>query len=132
MISSAVYLSYRNAAAAIEWLEAVGFDVLQRQQAPDGTVAHCELRWQDTVVMLGTDTTQPPPPLVGVSTGAGVYLVTPDVDAAYARAIAAGATEVFPPGDTEWGGRRARVLDPGGREWSFGSYRPGELWLPDD
>jgi len=31
-----------------------------------------------------------------------------------------------PSADTDWGGRRARVLDPGGREWSFGSYRPGE------
>lgn len=28
----------------------------------------------------------------------------------------------------EWGTRRARVLDPGGREWSFGSYRPGTGW----
>jgi uncharacterized glyoxalase superfamily protein PhnB len=38
---------------------------------------------------------------------------------------------VFPPEDTEWGTRRARLLDPEGGEWSFGSYapgRPGEGW----
>lgn len=130
MISSAVYLGYRDAGAAITWLEALGFDVLQRQPGPGGTVAHSELRLADTVVMLGTDGAAVEPPLAGLSTGVGVYLVTPDVDGMFARAIAAGGTVVFPPEDTEWGSRRARVLDPGGREWSFGSYRPGEQWTP--
>ena len=27
-----------------------------------------------------------------------------------------------------WGSRRARVLDPQGHEWSFGSYEPGRRW----
>ena len=130
MISSAVYLSYRDAAGAIAWLEAIGFDVLQRQDAPDGSVGHSELRLADTVVMLATDPVAVEPPLAGASTGVGTYLVTPDVDGMFARAVEAGATVVFPPEDTEWGSRRARVLDPGGREWSFGSYRPGEQWSP--
>ncbi|MEV8213028.1 VOC family protein [Leifsonia sp. NPDC077715] len=130
MISSAVYLSYRDAPAAIAWLEAIGFDVIQRQDAPDGSVGHSELRLADTVVMLATDQVAVEPPLAGASTGVGTYLVAPDVDGMFARAIEAGATVVFPPEDTEWGTRRARVLDPGGREWSFGSYRPGEQWSP--
>ncbi|RDV43837.1 bleomycin resistance protein [Leifsonia sp. ku-ls] len=133
MITSAVYLSYRDAPGAIAWLEALGFDVLQRQNGPDGTVVHSELRLADTVVLLASDdAAYAPPALVGASTGVGVYLVTPDVDGMFARAVAAGATVVFPPEDTEWGSRRARVLDPGGREWSFGSYRPGERWVASD
>ncbi|WP_431245722.1 VOC family protein [Leifsonia xyli] len=128
MISSAVYLGYRDAGRAIAWLEAVGFDVLQRQDGPDDTVAHCELRLADTVVMLSTDVASVEPPLYGSSTGVGVYLVTQDVDGMFARAIEAGGTVVLRPEDTGWGTRRARVLDPGGREWSFGSYRPGEQW----
>ncbi len=51
-----------------------------------------------------------------------------DVDTIHARALAAGAAEVFAPEDTEWGTRRARVLDPGGTEWSFGTYAPGATW----
>lgn len=133
MITSATYLSYRDAPAAIAWLEELGFDVLQRQNGPDGTVTHSELRLADTVVLLASDDAPYfPPPLIGASTGVGVYLVTPDVDGMFARAIGSGATSVFPPEDTEWGSRRARVLDPGGREWTFGSYRPGERWVPSD
>ncbi|TDP98850.1 MULTISPECIES: VOC family protein [Microbacteriaceae] len=129
MISSAVTLSYRDAPAAIAWLEALGFDVLQLQSGQDGSVLHSELRWADTVVMLASnDAAYDVPPLVGASTGVGLYLVTQDVDGMFARAVDAGATVVFPPEETEWGSRRARVLDPGGREWSFGSYRPGEQW----
>ncbi|NUU08169.1 VOC family protein [Leifsonia sp. C5G2] len=133
MITSATYLSYRDAPGAIAWLEELGFDVLQRQNGHDGSVTHSELRLADTVVMLASDdAAYAAPPLVGSSTGVGVYLVTPDVDGMFARAVGAGATIVFPPEDTEWGSRRARVLDPGGREWTFGSYRPGERWVPSD
>ena len=133
MISSAIYLSYRDAAAAIAWLEALGFETLQRQTGPDGSVLHSELRWADTVVMLSSfDAEYATAPLVGSSTGAGVYLITQDVDGMYSRAVFAGGTAVLPPADTDWGGRRARVLDPGGREWSFGSYRPGEQWMVSD
>ena len=32
------------------------------------------------------------------------------------------------PEDTEWGTRRARLLDPEGQEWSFGTYAPGSTW----
>ncbi|SEA48979.1 VOC family protein [Leifsonia sp. 21MFCrub1.1] len=129
MISSAVALSYRDAPAAIAWLEALGFDVLQLQSGENGFVLHSELRWADTVVMVASnDAAYQVPPLVGVSTGIGLYLVTQDVDGMFARAVDAGARVVFPPEDTDWGSRRARVLDPGGREWSFGSYRPGEQW----
>jgi uncharacterized glyoxalase superfamily protein PhnB len=60
------------------------------------------------------------------SVGQGVYLVVDDVDAAFARSVDAGASVVFAPEETEWGTRRARVLDPEGYEWSVGTYRPGE------
>ncbi|HMN86268.1 MAG TPA: hypothetical protein PKA74_09815 [Bauldia sp.] len=44
----------------------------------------------------------------------------------YERAIATGARSVFAPESTEWGSRRARILDLEGREWSFGTYEPGQ------
>ena len=68
------------------------------------------------------------PALVGRSTGQGLHLLVDDVDGIHARALAAGGTEVFAPEDTEWSTRRARVLDPGGIEWSFGTYEPGASW----
>jgi uncharacterized glyoxalase superfamily protein PhnB len=128
----AAYLSYRDAPAALRWLQALGFEVVRRADAPDGSVAHSEVRLDDVVLMVaGYDAEYGRPPLVGRSTGGGLYLVldsAADVDERYARAVAAGATPVFPPEDTEWGTRRARLLDPEGGEWSLGSYAPGQAW----
>ena len=66
------------------------------------------------------------PRLVGRSTGRGLYLFVEDVDDVYNKALAGGATSVFPPEGT--GTRRARVLDLEGGECSFGSYEPGAEW----
>jgi uncharacterized glyoxalase superfamily protein PhnB len=125
----APYLSYADAPAAIAWLEAIGFVVVVRQDRPDGRVMHSELRMDEVVVMLASDDSDyVVAPLVGRSTGAGLYVVVDDVDLLYGAAVNAGGTSVFQPEDTEWGTRRARVLDPGGREWSVGSYEPGAGW----
>lgn len=128
----AAYLSYRDAPAALAWLQAIGFEVVRRADAPDGTVAHAEVRRDDVVLMVaGYDADYSRPPLVGASTGGGLYLVLDDaaaVDDGFARAVAAGGTAVIPPEETEWGTRRARFLDPEGGEWSLGTYAPGQAW----
>lgn len=126
MAGAVPYLSYADAPRAIDWLVQLGFSVVARQDGEDGRVMHCELRLGDAVLMAGSDDAPyTVPPLSGQSTGAGVYLVTDDVDGMFRRAVASGSTSVIDPEDTPWGSRRARVLDPGGREWSFGSYLPG-------
>jgi uncharacterized glyoxalase superfamily protein PhnB len=126
------YLSYRNALAGLRWLEDVGFEVVSRQDGADGTVLHAEVRLGDVVIMVATaDAAYDAPTLVGRSTGGGLYLWLPrpeDVDGWHERATDAGALEVIAPEDTEWGTRRARVLDPEGHEWSVGTYRPGSAW----
>ncbi|GLZ47573.1 hypothetical protein Acsp06_37580 [Actinomycetospora sp. NBRC 106375] len=43
-----------------------------------------------------------------------LYVLVPDADAAFARALAAGATAVESPLDTPYGDRRAMVRDPFG------------------
>ena len=52
------------------------------------------------------------PPLVGRSTGQGLYLLIDDVDIFYRKAVAAGGTSVIEPEDTEWGARRAESAGP--------------------
>jgi uncharacterized glyoxalase superfamily protein PhnB len=122
------YLSYRDADRGLAWLSAVGFEVVTRQDDGDA-VAHAEVRLGSVVLMVASDLAgYETPPLRGPSTGGGLYLFVDDVDPIYERAIAAGATPVIPPESTEWGSRRARVLDPEGHEWSFGTYRPGTTW----
>lgn len=72
MSSSAVYLSYDDADAVIDWLEAVGFHVTQRLPGEDGRVMHCEAVRGDLVVMVASDDAPyRVPELLGSSTGAG-------------------------------------------------------------
>ena len=111
------YLSYRDGGKAIDFLTGgLGFEVVIRQDAPDGSVTHAELRRGNGMILIGT---------ADLSIGTpGLYLVTEDVDAARERAMEAGAREVYPPEDTEWGTRRWRLRDPEGQEWTLGTYRP--------
>jgi uncharacterized glyoxalase superfamily protein PhnB len=126
------YLSYRDAPAGLEWLQQLGFQVVSRQDGTDGSVLHAEVRLGEVVLMVASaDAAYDTPRLVGRSTGGGLYLwlaEPADVDDVHLRAVRAGAHEVIPPEDTEWGTRRSRVLDPEGHEWSFGTYRPGSTW----
>jgi uncharacterized glyoxalase superfamily protein PhnB len=121
------YFSYRDPRAALDWLTALSGEVLSLVEDADGGVQHAEVRIGGTVVLLGGyDDDYEPPRLRRRSVGLGLYLTVDDVDAAYERALEAGSRPVIVPEATEWGGRRARVLDPGGYEWSFGDYVPGE------
>ena len=111
------YLSYVDTPAAIDFLtRAFGLEVVQRQDAEDGSVLHCEMRHGNGVVMIGMEARAKGSP--------GLYLVVRDVDAHHATAVAEGAEVVYPPEETEWGTKRWRARDPEGHEWSFGSYAP--------
>lgn len=120
------YLSYADAPAALAWLQALGFTVVARQDGDDGRVLHSEVRLGDVVLMVAShDADYGRLALRGQSTGQGLYIWTDEVDDLERRAIAAGGKSIIKPEDTPWGSRRARVLDPEGKEWSFGSYQPG-------
>jgi uncharacterized glyoxalase superfamily protein PhnB len=120
------YLSYRDIDAAIRWLEAIGFETTTNQADEEGRTIHAELERGQAVVMVApADEDYERPGLIGRSTGQGLYLLVDDVPDAHAAGVAAGGRSVFEPEHTEWGTERARVLDPEGYEWSFGSYEPG-------
>ena len=50
-----------------------------------------------------------------------VHLYVSDVDEFWARALAAGATEVQPLSDAYWGDRFGKLADPFGHYWSVAS-----------
>jgi PhnB protein len=93
----------------------------ERLVAPDGReVAVLQIAGQHLGVAteapeLGT----PSPETVGATT-VRVSLELDDPDAAYARAVAAGATEMFPMADQPYGMRQGRVVDPFGHHWLIG------------
>ena len=125
-----VYLGYRDAPGALDWLRTVlDAEVTMHRPDDDGGVLHAELRVGDAAFVVFTDPGHTPPVRRGDTSGQGVFFSVPDeaaVDAAFARATAAGAEVVWAPGGTEWGRYRTRFVDPEGREWTVGTHRPGE------
>jgi uncharacterized glyoxalase superfamily protein PhnB len=118
-------LRYRDAAAAIDFLErAFGFS-RHAVHGSDGVVEHAELRHGDGMIMLGQARDNEysaiaPPPGSGAT-----YVAVDDVDALHDRARAAGAEIVRGPVDMDYGSRELTARDPEGNLWSFGTYRPG-------
>ncbi len=114
-------LSYRDAQAAIGWLErAFGFEELLVVPGPGGLVTHAELRFGNGVLMLGSLRDGE----AAAQRQRAPYVYVADADAHHERARAAGAEIVVPPHDNDYGGRGYTARDLEGNEWSFGSYRP--------
>jgi len=117
-------LRYRDAPAAIEWLErALGFEKKVVYEGPDGTIAHAEMSLGPGVIMFGSE--RPETDRFGSHAGQSwVYIAVDDVDGLYERAKGAGAEVVSEIEDTDYGSRDFSVRDPEGNLWSFGTYRP--------
>jgi uncharacterized glyoxalase superfamily protein PhnB len=115
-------LRYRDASAAIDFLtSAFGFERHLVYENEDGTIAHAELSYGPSLVMLGTAKDD----VYGEHAGHGwVYVAVDDADAHHERARAAGAEILVGLEDTDYGSRDYTARDPEGNTWSFGTYRP--------
>ncbi len=76
-----------------------------------GRVMHAAMRVGDAVLEMGE-----PEDRTGIPTN-GLFVFVEDVEAAYSRALAAGATAIRPPADIPDRMRSAIVRDPGGYLW---------------
>lgn len=112
-------MRYRDAARAIDWLEAVfGFERHLVVEGEGGRIAHAQLVHGTGMVMVGS---------VGEGEqagGGGIYVVVDDVDGHAEHAAAGGAQILMAPQDEDYGGRLYVVRDLEGNVWSFGSYDP--------
>jgi PhnB protein len=117
------YLIVRGAAKAIDFYKrAFGAVELFRFEGPDGTLGHAEIKIGNSPIMLADGMSEHPDPLTLGGTGVSFMLYVPDVDAAFARAIAAGATVKRPVADQFYGDRTGTLADPFGHVWSIGTH----------
>jgi PhnB protein len=120
-----LYLTVEKADEAIEFYKrAFGATERVRMTAPDGSIGHAELEIGDSVIMLSDpfpQSTVRPPKEVGATT-ASVFMYVEDVDAAFKRAIDAGATSSMDVEDMFWGDRFGTVTDPFGHVWSIATH----------
>ena len=119
------YMTVRDARAAIDFYEkAFGAETVLKLDMPDGSIAHAEIRIGDSIVMLSEENeawgTKSPVTLGGSPMFLMAYVA--DVDAAFRRAIAAGATEVRPVADQFYGDRSGTLKDPFGHQWTLSTH----------
>jgi PhnB protein len=112
----------RDAAAAIDfYVRAFGAEEIGRMPAPDGSIMHAEIRIGDSLIMLGEESEQwgTRSPLSTNGNPGSLHIYVDDADAAFARALEAGATTTYPLENAFWGDRYGKVKDPFGHEWGI-------------
>jgi PhnB protein len=121
-------LVHRQASKAIEFYKkAFGAELKSNMTMPDGKVMHAEMRIGDSTVFITDEFPEWSPEHKSPQAAGGVtgslYLYVQDVDAAYKRAIDAGAKSVMPPSDMFWGDRFGKVTDPFGHHWGIATHK---------
>lgn len=130
-----------DAAGAVEFYRlAFNASVVYRSNQPSGRGLHFHLRIADTLIIVSDATPHTPdsidshnkitsPDRLG-GTSTVLQFFWPDADAAYRRAIDAGAQPTVPMFDAFWGDRYGCATDPYGHVWAFAQL--GEVLTPEE
>jgi len=119
------YLALRDAKAAIDFYKrAFGAELLMALDMPGGKVAHAEIRIGDSILMMSEESAEwgNKSPLTLGGSPVFMMIYVPDVDAAFAKALAAGAAEVRPVQDQFYGDRAGTLKDPYGYQWTLATH----------
>lgn len=111
------YLVVQGAAQLIDFLkQAFHVEETERIAMLNGAVMHAEVRIGGSVIMMSdaTEEFKPMPALI--------HLYVNDADAAYQRALQAGATSIKEPKNEFYGDRSATVKDAFGNIWSVATH----------
>ena len=107
---------YRNAFGAEE--------ISERFTDPDGRVIHAEIRIGDSVVMITEEAGDATPLARSPHSSVSAIMATywDYVDAAWKRAVGAGAEVVYPLADQFYGERGGRLRDRFGQQWMLSQH----------
>ncbi len=111
------FLHLRDAHKMIPFMEAAfGAESLGLAKSPEDTVLHGTMRIRNATLEIAEayGEMQPMP--------CHLHVYVPDTDAAYARALEAGATSIEAPQDKPYGDRSAGVRDAWGNSWFIATY----------
>ena len=119
------YLRVHNTGEAISfYIRAFGAEERFRLTEPGGRIGHAEIKIGPATIMLSDEYPESGirgPRTVGGTTFA-MHLHVDDVDAAFERAMQAGATVVRALRDQFYGERSGTLRDPFGHEWLLGGH----------
>ena len=111
-------LVIKGAQKAVDFYrEALGAELLHSMPGPNGSIMHAAVKVGDGTIFL-SDASEFAKP-----TAANLFVYVKDVDAAFARAVKAGATVAAPLADMFWGDRWGMVTDPFGNLWQLATNK---------
>ena len=117
---------FKDARKAIEFYKcAFGAQEHYSMPGPDGKgVMHAEVQIGESIIMMGEENPQQPCKSAETMGGSPVnfYLYVENVDAAFRRALEAGAEVRMPVEDMFWGDRAGTVQDPFGYGWTIATH----------
>ncbi|MGE5387035.1 MAG: VOC family protein [Betaproteobacteria bacterium] len=119
------HLVCEGASKAIDfYVKAFGAVELARLPGPDGRLMHGMIRIGDSAVMLMDAYPEhgAPGPKGLKSSPVVLHIYSENVDAAFARAVEAGAKAIMSPADMFWGDRYGQLEDPFGHRWSIATH----------
>jgi PhnB protein len=116
----APWLSVRDGAQAVEFYKSA-FGAVEVFRMDEGSSVVARLSVEGAEFWMGDESPEhgnfSPQSLNGSSVR--IILTVADPDSVFTRAVAAGASQVFPVGE-EYGWRLGRVVDPFGHHWEIG------------
>jgi PhnB protein len=125
MHSVTPHLVCAGASEAIEFYKkAFGAVEAARVPGPGGKLMHARIRIGDSAVMLVDE--MPEWGALGPKSLNGspvtIHLYVENADAAFERAVKAGAKVTMPLADQFWGDRYGKLVDPFGHHWSIATH----------
>ncbi len=119
------YITIKNCSDAIAFYKkAFGAKEIGRLLMPNGLIGHAEIEIEGSLLMVADENIEwgnkGPLTIGGNPMSFGLYVK--DVDAAFQKAIDAGATLVMPVADMFYGDRVGQVMDPFGYKWMIATH----------
>lgn len=113
------YLIVKDAQAQIDFICAclgATLEELHRDEAGE-RIRHAKLVFEDGAAIELGEASAPwgPQPCA-------IHLYVPDTDAAYSRALSAGASSTYAPSQMDYGERSAGIIDPQGNQWFLATF----------
>jgi PhnB protein len=121
-------LTFKDSRKAIEFYQkAFGGKLLDSFPSLDGRgLMHAVMQIGDSLFMFGDEMGGPESPKSAETMGGSpisLFMYVTDADAAFRRAVAAGAAAIYPVGEMFWGDRAGSVRDPFGYQWMIATHK---------
>ena len=93
-----------------------------RMPGPDGKIMHAEIQIGNAIIMMNDEIMGSRSAQTLGGCPISFYVYVEDADAAFKKAIAAGAKQTYPITEMFWGDKMGSVLDPFGHKWNIATH----------